>query len=269
MKAAMSAVRAPDPPMTDRLNVLGVAVSALNPALAAETIESWVRSGRHQYVCVAGVHGVVESRGDPALRAIHNAAGLVTPDGMPLVWLLRLAGHGQAARVYGPDLMLLLLERSVPLGLTHFFYGATEATLAELQRRMTSRFLGLRVVGAIAPPFRPLSPAEDEEIVTAINRANADYVWVGLSTPKQEIWMGQHRARLDARVLIGVGAAFDFHAGRVRQAPRWMQRAGLEWLFRLYQEPRRLWRRYLYGNTCFVLGIIAQKTGLRQYSCET
>jgi N-acetylglucosaminyldiphosphoundecaprenol N-acetyl-beta-D-mannosaminyltransferase len=255
--------------MIARENVLGVGVSALNPALAAETIEGWIHAGRRHYVCITGVHGVIESRRDPAVRAIHNAAGLVTPDGMPLVWLLRAAGHRDAARVYGPDLMLLLLERSLAAGFTHFFYGAAEATLSELRHKLKARFPGLRIVGSIAPPFRPLTPAEDEEVVAAINRAGPDIVWVGLSTPKQEIWMAEHRSRLAAPVLIGVGAAFDFHAGRVRQAPRWIQRRGLEWLFRLYQEPRRLWRRYLYGNTRFVVEIIAQKTGLRRYSCDS
>jgi N-acetylglucosaminyldiphosphoundecaprenol N-acetyl-beta-D-mannosaminyltransferase len=254
--------------MIDRLNVLGVGVSNLNPTLAIDTIEGWARAGRREYVCVTGVHGVVESRRDPRVRAFHNGAGLVTPDGMPLVWLLRLAGHRDAARVYGPELMLSLLARSVSHGFTHFFYGATEATLAELQRKLTTRYPGLRVVGALSPPFRPLTPAEDGEIVTTINRASPDFVWVGLSTPKQEIWMAEHRGQLDARVLIGVGAAFDFHAGRVPQAPGWMQSRGLEWLFRVYQEPRRLWRRYLFGNTRFILEIVAQKTGLRRYSCD-
>jgi N-acetylglucosaminyldiphosphoundecaprenol N-acetyl-beta-D-mannosaminyltransferase len=252
----------------DRVNILGVAVSALNPQLAAATIEGWIREGRRRYVCVTGVHGIIESRRDPRVRAIHNAAGLVTPDGMPLVWLLRRAGHREVARVYGPDLMLLLLERSVAAGFTHFLYGTSEATLSALQQKLTARFPGLRVVGTIAPPFRPLTPAEDGEIVSLINRAKPDFVWVGLSTPKQEIWMAEHRARLAAGILIGVGAAFDFHAGRLRQAPPWMQRRGLEWLFRLHQEPRRLWRRYLYGNTRFLVEILAQKTGLRRYPCE-
>jgi N-acetylglucosaminyldiphosphoundecaprenol N-acetyl-beta-D-mannosaminyltransferase len=254
--------------MIDRLNVLGVGVSALNPALAAETIEDWIHAGRRLYVCVTGVHGVIESRHDPAVRSIHNGAGLVTPDGMALVWLLRLAGHREAARVYGPDLMLTLFERSVAPGFTHFLYGTTEATLADLCRNLSVRFPGLRVVGAIAPPFRPLTPEEDSEIVMAINRASPDIVWVGLSTPKQEIWMAEHRSRLDARVLIGVGAAFDIHAGRVRQAPRWMQSHGLEWLFRVYQEPRRLTRRYVYSIARFLLEIAAQKTGLHRYSCD-
>jgi N-acetylglucosaminyldiphosphoundecaprenol N-acetyl-beta-D-mannosaminyltransferase len=251
-----------------RLNVLGVGVSALHLSLAADTIEGWVRDDRREYVCVTGVHGIIESRRDPTVRAIHNAAGLVTPDGMPLVWLLRLNGHRDAGRVYGPDLMLLLLERSVAKGFTHFLYGATETTLSQLQATLTTRFPGLRVVGALAPPFRALTPAEDKEVVAAINRANPDIVWIGVSTPKQEVWMAEHRPRLDARVLLGVGAAFDFHAGRRRQAPSWMQRSGLEWLFRLCQEPRRLGRRYLYSNTRFVLEIVAQNTGLRTYSYD-
>jgi len=254
--------------MTDRLNVLGVGVSALNLSLAGDIIDGWIRADRREYVCITGVHGIIESRRDPPVRAIHNAAGLVTPDGMPLVWLLRLAGHRNAGRVYGPDLMLLLLERSVSQGFTHFLYGATEATLSQLQAKLTTRFPGLRVMGALAPPFRTLTPAEDSEVVAAINRVNPDVVWIGLSTPKQEIWMAEHRPRLNARVLLGVGAAFDFHAGRRRQAPTWMQSLGLEWLFRLCQEPRRLGRRYLYNNPRFTLEIVAQKTGLRKYSYD-
>jgi N-acetylglucosaminyldiphosphoundecaprenol N-acetyl-beta-D-mannosaminyltransferase len=252
--------------MTDRVNVLGVGVSALNLPLAAAMIERWLYADRRDYVCVTGVHGIIESRRNPAVRAIHNAAGLVTPDGMPLVWLVRLAGYRTTGRVYGPDLMLELLGRSVPQGFTHFLYGATEATLMQLRTKLLARFPGLRIVGCLAPPFRTLTPAEDEEAVAAINRANPDIVWVGLSTPKQEIWMAEHRSFLTAKVLLGVGAAFDFHAGRLRQAPSWMQRSGLEWLFRLCQEPRRLGRRYLYGNSRFILEILAQKSGLRAYS---
>jgi N-acetylglucosaminyldiphosphoundecaprenol N-acetyl-beta-D-mannosaminyltransferase len=255
--------------MTDRLNVLGVGVSPLNLRAAADTIEAWIRAGRRKYVCITGVHGVVESRRDPTIRAIHNAAGLVTPDGMPLVWLLRLAGHRDAGRVYGPDLMLLLLERSVSQGFTHFLYGATEETLAQLQTKLTMRFPGLRVAGRLAPPFRNLTPAEDREIVAAINAATPDFVWVGLSTPKQEIWMAEHRSQLNGKILLGVGAAFDFHAGRRQQAPSWMQRSGLEWLYRLCQEPRRLGPRYLYNNPRFILEVLAQRTGLREYSLDS
>lgn len=254
--------------MTERLNVLGVGVSAINLCTAANTIEGWIQSGRRDYVCVTGVHGIIESRRVGQVRTIHNAAGLVVPDGMPLVWLLRLAGHSNAGRVYGPDLMLELLERSVSQNFTHFLYGATEETLAQLRAKLTTCFRGLHIVGTFAPPFRTNTSAEDREIVRAINRANPDIVWVGLSTPKQEIWMAEHRSQLDAAVLLGVGAAFDIHAGRRRQAPGWMQRSGLEWFFRLCQEPRRLGRRYLYSNSRFILEILAQKTRLYNYPCE-
>jgi N-acetylglucosaminyldiphosphoundecaprenol N-acetyl-beta-D-mannosaminyltransferase len=251
-----------------RLNVLGVGVSALNLQLATAAIEDWISAGQREYVCVTGVHGIIESRRDPAVRAVHNAAGLVVPDGMPLVWLLRLAGQRNSGRVYGPDLMLQLLERSVSQKFTHFLYGAAEPTLAELEAKLKARFPGLNIVGAFAPPFRALTSAEEDKVVAAVNRVNPDIVWVGLSTPKQEIWMAEHRARLSARVLLGVGAAFDFHAGRRRQAPRWMQHSGLEWLFRMCQEPRRLGRRYLYNNPRFILEIIAQITGLCKYTYD-
>jgi exopolysaccharide biosynthesis WecB/TagA/CpsF family protein len=191
---------------------------------------------------------------------------------------LRLAKDFEAtiesarAFFYAASVMLLVRRiartRSLAHGFTHFLYGTTEETLTDLRRNLAEKFPKLRIVGAIAPPFRALTPAEDAEIVTAINRASPDFVWLGLSCPKQEIWMAEHRSRLDAGVLIGVGAAFDIHAGRVRQAPLWMQRHGLEWLFRVYQEPRRLARRYFYSIARFLLEIAAQKTGLRHYSCE-
>lgn len=251
-----------------RVNVLGVGVSAINPALALETISQWIGRGERHYVCVSGVHGVMESQRDDAIRRIHNAAGLVTPDGMPLVWLLRLAGHRGAARVYGPDLMLALLDRSQQRGWRHYLYGASEATLAKLRVEIGRRFPRAQIVGSWSPPFRPLTQAEDLEAVERINASGADIVWIGLSTPKQERWMAEHRALLRAPVLLGVGAAFDFHAGRVRQAPALLQRSGLEWLFRLAMEPRRLWRRYLRNNPAFVMLLLAQKTGLRRWSLE-
>jgi len=251
-----------------RVNVLGVGVSAINMAMALEIIEGWIARREHHYVCVTGVHGVMESQRDRRLRRIHNQAGLVTPDGMPLVWLSRLKGHRHVARVYGPDLMLTLCERSVARGYRHFFYGGAEGVPEQLVANLRRRFPGLQVVGIYSPPFRPLTPEEDEQVVQMINQAAPDIVWVGLSTPKQERWMATHIGRVKAPVLIGVGAAFDFLAGRKRQAPRWMQRSGLEWLFRLLTEPRRLWRRYLINNPLFVLLVLAQALGLRRYSLE-
>jgi N-acetylglucosaminyldiphosphoundecaprenol N-acetyl-beta-D-mannosaminyltransferase len=248
-----------------RANILGVGVSALNMAMALEIIEGWIERREPHYVCVTGVHGVMESQRDGELRRIHNRAGLVTPDGMPLVWLSRLQGFHHVERVYGPDLMLALCERSAAKGYRHFFYGGAEGVPEQLASVLQKRFPGLQVAGTFSPPFRSLTADEDDRIVQMINAAAPDIVWVGLSTPKQERWMAGHRERLTAPVLIGVGAAFDFLTGRKPQAPHWMQRAGLEWLFRLLTEPRRLWRRYLYHNPRFVLLVLLQLLGLRRY----
>jgi N-acetylglucosaminyldiphosphoundecaprenol N-acetyl-beta-D-mannosaminyltransferase len=231
-------------------------VSAIDMDQALAAITGWIARGDRQYVCVTGVHGVMESQRDPELRRIHNAAGLVTPDGMPLVWLARRAGFRHVGRVYGPDLLLACCHASVARGYRHFFYGGNPGVAQRLSDRLVRRFPGLRVVGTYSPPYRPAGAAERDEVVQQINASGADIVWVGLSTPKQERWMDAHRTRLVAPVLIGVGAAFDFHAGIKRQAPRWMQQSGLEWLFRLGQEPRRLWRRYSYNNVRFIAGVL-------------
>jgi N-acetylglucosaminyldiphosphoundecaprenol N-acetyl-beta-D-mannosaminyltransferase len=249
----------------DKVNLLGIGVSAISMSQALETIEGWLLRREQHYVCVTGVHGIMESQRDEALRRIHNRAGLVTPDGMPLVWLSRLRGHSHVERVYGPDLMLACCERSVHRGYRHFFYGGGEGVARQLADRLARRYPGLRIAGTYTPPFRPLSAAEDQAITNQINDAGPDIVWVGLSTPMQERWMDAHLGRLGAPVLIGVGAAFDFHAGLKRQAPRWMQRAGLEWLFRLATEPRRLWRRYLRNNPAFVWRMLLQATGIVRY----
>ena len=255
--------RAPVPPAADpaRVDVLGIQVSAIDMPRALAMIDGWIARGERQYVCVTGVHGVMESQRDAELRRIHNEAGMVTPDGMPLVWLARRAGFSQVDRVYGPDLLLACSELSVRQGYRHFFYGGGAGVPELLAERLSRRFPGLRVAGTYSPPFRPLLPDEDDELVTRLNAAGADIVWVGLSTPKQERWMHEHRHRLMAPVLIGVGAAFDFHAGVKRQAPRWIQRSGFEWLFRLAQEPRRLWRRYSYNNVRFVAGLLRELFG--------
>jgi len=235
-----------------RFDVLGVPVSAISMADAVATIDGWIRDRTPHYVCVTGVHGVMESQRDDELRRIHEHAGMVTPDGMPLVWLAHLDGRNSVERVYGPDLMLACCERSLDTGRSHYFFGGAPGIADRLAERLQTRFPGLAVAGTYCPPFRPLTQDEDERLVDAINAAHPDIVWVGLSTPKQERWMSAHVGRLRAPVLVGVGAAFDFHAGVKRQAPRWMQRSGLEWSFRLATEPRRLWRRYLVNNPSFV-----------------
>ena len=248
-----------------RVNVLGVNVSAINMPMALETLDGWIARRERHYVCVTNVYGVMESQRDTVLREIHNAAGLVTPDGMPLVWISRLKGHRHVSRVYGPDLMLAMCERSRERGYRHYLYGGMAGVPEKLAAGLQSRFPGLSVAGIHSPPFRALSAEEDEEVTRLINEAAPDIVWVGLGTPKQERWMASHVGKLTAPVLVGVGAAFDFHSGSKRQAPRGMQRSGLEWLFRLATEPRRLWRRYLINNPRFIIAVAMQLAGLRRH----
>jgi N-acetylglucosaminyldiphosphoundecaprenol N-acetyl-beta-D-mannosaminyltransferase len=253
------------PPQIPRANVLGVGISALNLDLAVDVVCQALERKAKGYVCVTGVHGVSEARQDPAFRAILNQAFLNTPDGMPMVWMGRLQGFRQMGRVYGPDLMLRLCEESPARGFTHFLYGAAPGVVEELRRRLELRVPGLKIIGTRTPPFRPLTSTEEDELVRQVHEVKPDIFWVGLSTPKQEQFMARFWQRLDATLFFGVGAAFDFHAGRVRQAPRWMQRSGLEWLFRLGCEPRRLWKRYLKNNPLFVLRALGQLARVSHY----
>jgi N-acetylglucosaminyldiphosphoundecaprenol N-acetyl-beta-D-mannosaminyltransferase len=246
----------------DRHSILGIDVSVVNMAGALRTIEGWIERRERHYVCVTGVHGVMESQDSAELRRIHNAAGMVTPDGMPLAWMLKLAGYSTADRVCGPELMPALFEASQARGDRHFLYGSTDATLAQLRKNLLARAPQARIVGSYAPPFRPLTEAEDADVVERINASQADIVWVGLSTPKQERWMAAHRDRLEAPVLIGVGAAFDMHAGITQRAPSFLRRTGFEWTWRLVKEPKRLWRRYLRHNPRFVALAAGQVLGV-------
>jgi N-acetylglucosaminyldiphosphoundecaprenol N-acetyl-beta-D-mannosaminyltransferase len=245
-----------------RIDVLGVEVSAINMEMAIDAVNAWVEREERHYVCVTGVHGVMESQRDRQLAAIHNASGLTTPDGMPMVWAGKAAGAHWMERVYGPNMMLAVLSQAHIRGWSSFFYGGAPGVPELLAERLAERFPGLEVAGTHSPPFRPLTPAEVEETAALINDSGAKLVWVGLSTPKQERWMAAMRPHLKAAVLFGVGAAFDFHTGRVKQAPAWMQRSGLEWLYRLSREPRRLWKRYLTNNPRFVLAILRQRPQL-------
>ncbi len=250
--------------MSERLNVLGVGISPVNLTQAVATVEGWLEADERTYVCVTPVAGVMACQRDPELRRIFNASGMTTPDGMPIVWLLRLLGHPSVGRVYGPDLMRAVCRRSESAGWRHYLYGGLPGVAAKLAARLEQEHAGLRIAGFGTPPV-PWQPGrEDREGVETINASGADIVWVGLSTPKQEQWMAIHRTRLRAPVLIGVGAAFDFLSGVKPQAPRWMQRSGLEWLFRLASEPRRLWWRYLVDNPLFVMLVALQLLGLRR-----
>ena len=244
-------------PEGGRFDVLGVEVSVVTIDLACERVAGWIRDRERRYVCVTGVHGVMESHRDPALREIHNRAGLTVPDGMPLVWAGRRAGSRGVDRVYGPELMSAICARAAREGWRSFLYGGAPGTADLLAERLRARFPGFEVAGTLSPPFRELTAAEDELALARIDAADADLVWVGLSTPKQERWMAAHIDRLRRpSVLLGVGAAFDIHAGLKRDAPRWLGRSGLHWLYRLGQEPRRLWRRYLRNNPEFAIRIL-------------
>jgi N-acetylglucosaminyldiphosphoundecaprenol N-acetyl-beta-D-mannosaminyltransferase len=229
----------------EKVCVLGVNVSAITMADALAQIEAWIALRQQTYVCITGAHGVIASRDDPVLRQILNRAGLVTPDGMPLVWMSHALGNKHTSRVYGPDLMRELSDVSARRGYRQFYYGGADHVAERLADSLARRYAGLQIAGHYCPPFRALTPEEDEAIVSRINAARPDIVWVGLSTPKQEYWMASHLGRIEAPVMIGVGAAFDFLSGLKPQAPAWMQRRGLEWCYRLGTEPRRLWRRYL------------------------
>ena len=251
-----------------QVNILGVGVSAINLKSAPELFLQALSEKRKGYICVTGVHGVSEAQTDNSFRCILNRAFLCTPDGMPLVWIGRLTGHKQMNRVYGPDLMFEIFARSSERGIRHFFYGGANGVALELKRKMEARFPGLQIVGTYEPPFRPLNSEEEKDLQQLIRETKPDILWVGLSTPKQEKFMAEYLSKLNVTLMVGVGAAFDFHAGRIRQAPRWMQRCGLEWFFRLCCEPRRLWKRYLKNNPLFLLRIFCQLTGLKQYPLE-
>lgn len=253
---------------TERADILGVGVSAINMQQALDTIAGWIEQRAKAYVVVCPVYTVMLCQQDPTLRDIVNRAGMVTPDGIPLVVLCRWLSHKHTRRVYGPDLMQAASEMSAARGYRHFYYGGAPEVPRRVAETLEWRFPGLQVAGWLSPPFRDLTASEEDAVVETINAANPDVVWVALGSPRQDYWMAQFRERLTAPVLIGVGAAFDFMVGNVPQAPRWMRQTGLEWFFRLVTEPCRLWKRYLVYNPLFVMKVglwalssVARKTG--------
>jgi N-acetylglucosaminyldiphosphoundecaprenol N-acetyl-beta-D-mannosaminyltransferase len=235
--------------------VLGVRVDAVQISDIMARMEDWI-CARSDSCChtvaPTGMHGIVEAQHDPSFKEILNSTDAVVPDGMPLVWLGRRRGHYLRRRVYGPDLMLEFCEKTAGRGYRHFLYGGEPGVTERLAQALNRRFPTIEVCGKLSPPMRPLDPAEDKDVVTMISRAAPDVLWVGLGTPKQERWMHEHRNQLQVPVMVGVGAAFDILSGRRSQAPRWMREHGFEWLFRLLQEPRRLWRRYMIYGTQFI-----------------
>ncbi len=232
----------------EKINIVGTRVSKTSYREVVQLCLEWARTKdtqRSRYVCVTSVHGIIASRDDAELARALKDADIVTPDGMPVVWAMRSFGVARQERVYGPTLMLHLCEEAARSGLRIYLYGALGKTLEDLSRRLRARYAGLKIAGCYSPPFRPLTDEEENEVRGSIMASGADILFVGLSTPKQEKWMRAHCDSIPGLTMIGVGAAFDIHAGRVRQAPGWMQQRGLEWLFRLLIEPARLWRRYV------------------------
>jgi len=249
-----------------------VGISKTSYTEVVELCNQWARERKlsprsiARYICVTSVHGIVMAQDDPEIAKILNSADIATPDGMPVVWALRSFGSPNQQRVYGPTLMLELCRNAARDGHKIFLYGGRDNTLALLSAQLRDRFPGLIVAGFYAPPFRVLTEAEDEKVQENIRKSGADIVFVGIGTPKQEKWMYEHRLCFPGLTLIGVGAAFDFHAGRTKQAPAWMQRNGLEWVFRLMIEPARLWKRYLLLTPRFLPLWAAQRWKLRSKS---
>ncbi len=252
------------------LRVLDVRVDTVQIPDVIRVMERWIEAREVcRGIAVTGMHGVTEARHNPSFKKILDAADLIVPDGMPLVWLGRLKGHPLERRVYGPELMYAFCEQTARKGYRHYFYGGAPGVPERLEKRFLEEFPQMVVAGTHSPPFRPLTPQEDEGVVEAINRAHPDVLWVGLGTPKQEIWIDAHRNRLRVPVIVAVGAAFDINAGTKRQAPCWMREHGLEWSFRLVQEPRRLWRRYLVYGTKFVFYVGCELWNERRASRRT
>ena len=243
-------------------SILGTRVNATSYLHAAIAVCEWAGRRESKYVCIASVNNVMEAYDSQAFQLVMNQADLVTPDGMPLVWGLRLLGQGSATRVYGPDLTPIVLESAAAAQIPVGFYGGSPEVLSKLIEVVRRRFGKAEIAYSYSPPFRPLSPEEDQRVVEEINQSGTRILFVGLNTPKQDYWMAAHKGRVQA-VMIGVGAAFDFLAGTKPQAPRWMMGLGLEWLFRLATEPRRLWKRYLKHNPRFVVLFALQLLGAK------
>jgi len=246
-------------------NVLGVDVDAIDMGRALLHIATSLQESRKGYVCVAGVHGIMEAQRYPRLAEVYSGSEMTIPDGMPLVWVGRAQGHQSMQRVTGPDLMLEIFRRKEFAGLTHYLYGGDEGVADDLRHKLTQQFPWVRIVGTCTPPYGDLSHAEQQQLIASIAELKPDIIWVGISCPKQELFMSRYLPMLDTRLMFGVGAAFDYHTGRIRDCSDWIKRAGLQWLHRLLQDLRRLWRRYLRNNPAFLFHIALQLSGLRRY----
>lgn len=253
----------------DKFYILEVGISAINMSDACLTVEEAVLKKQKKYICVCPVSTIMECKGNREVFNSVNQADLVTPDGMPIVWIGRLLGFKDIRRVYGPELMLKICDISVKKGYRSYLYGSSDYVLNKMKEKLNKKYPGLIISGSFSPPFRQISRDEDNEIIDKINGSNSDIVWVGLGSPKQDLWMREHRDKINTPVLIGVGAAFDFLAGVKPQAPVWIRNIGFEWLFRLVTEPKRLWHRYLIKYPLFIYYLFLDLFKGRINSCKT
>jgi N-acetylglucosaminyldiphosphoundecaprenol N-acetyl-beta-D-mannosaminyltransferase len=254
-----------NPSRDGRVNVLGVGIHATSMDRAVAAIQSAVDRNVKGYITFTGVHGIMEAQADPELKRILNGSLISPSDGRPAVWVGWLQGFFKMRQVPGPDLMLRICALSPENGYTHFFYGGNTGVADQLKQSFTQRFPGLKVVGTYCPPFRPLNEREEADFIHRVAETKPDFCWIGLSTPKQERFMHHYVGKLDARLLIGVGAAFDFHTGRIKDSPGWVKALGGGWINRIFQDPKRLWRRYLINNPKFIYAITLQLLGIVKY----
>jgi N-acetylglucosaminyldiphosphoundecaprenol N-acetyl-beta-D-mannosaminyltransferase len=253
----------------EQVNVLGVGVNAVDMTSAALLLEARIRNNAKGYVCLTGVHGIMEAQRDPSLKSIFAEAFLVAPDGMPTVWIGHMRGFSAMKRVFGPDLMVDVIGGAEFRDCTHFFCGGQPGVAESLRDEMLRRFPFARILGTYSPPFGPMVAMEERDLEAKVRSLQPDIIWVGLSTPKQERFMARYLPVLDTKLMIGVGAAFLFHTGAIQDSPGWVKDAGLQWLHRLLQEPSRLWRRYLLNIPLFIFYALLQLSGLKRYSLET
>ena len=252
-----------------QVNVLGVGIDPVDMDRTTSLLQTRIRDKAKGYVCLTGVHGIMEAQRDPTLKSIFAEALLVAPDGMPTVWMGHLQGFSAMERVFGPDLMIEIMRRTEFRNYTHFFCGGEPGIAESLQDEISRRFPWAQIVGTYSPPFRPMTAVEERELETRVRSLRPDIIWVGMSTPKQERFLAHYLPLLDTKLMIGVGAAFLFHTGAIQDSPGWVKQAGLQWLHRLLQEPSRLWRRYLLNNPLFIIFALLQICGLKHYVLET
>ena len=253
---------------TGFLNILGVRIHPINIPIVILKINDLIQSGKKGYIILTTVHGIMESQRSLKVKAAYNHSFLTVPDGMPLIYIGKLFGHPKISRCYGPDLMLAVMDASVIKGYTHFLYGGKEGISQELKHVMQSKFPEIKIVDTYTPPFGPLNENEKKYLIERVHHLKPNIIWVGLGAPKQEMFMHEYLPLLDTNLMIGVGAAFDFNTGQIKSAPSWLQKMALEWIYRLAQEPKRLWKRYLLNNPLFLWNFALQTLKIKKYEIE-